>query len=263
MKNLQRLSLAAVAMFLAAAPAAQAAQWGSITGRFIYDGKSPAAVKVNVDKDTEVCGKHNLLDEGLTVGAGGEIKDAVIYLYTKNPAVHPDYAKTAEAEVPLDNKNCRFEPHVVVLRTTQSLVLKNSDPVGHNSKVDAIINAPINVLIPSNGAAPTKFPMQESLPMKVGCNIHPWMGAWVVVKDHPYAAVSDDKGKFEIKNLPAGTELEFVLWQEKSGYLKNAKFTGKASVAAADAKGRFKIKLKPGETVDLGDIKVSPALFTK
>lgn len=263
MKKLHLLKFAAVAMAVVASSVGQAADWGSITGRFIFDGKAPAAPKINVDKDAEVCGKHNLVDEGLIVSPEGELKDAVVYLYTKNPAVHPDYAATAEAEVSLDNKNCRFEPHVAVLRTTQSLVLKNSDPVGHNSKVDAINNLAINVLIPSNGAAPTKFPMQESLPMKVGCNIHPWMGAWVVVKDHPYAAVSNDKGKFEIKNLPAGTELEFVLWQEKSGYLKNAKFTGKSGIAAADMKGRFKIKLKPGETVDLGDIKVSPALFNK
>ena len=50
--------------------------------------------------------------------------------------------------------------------------------------------------------------------MKVGCNIHPWMGAYIVARKDPYAAVSDKDGKFEIKDLPAGKELEFRLWQE-------------------------------------------------
>ncbi len=74
----------------------------------------------------------------------------------------------------------------------------------------------------------------------------------------PYMAASDKAGNFEIKDLPVGKELEFVLWQEKAGYLKDAKIEG----VKVDSKGRFKIKIKPGEN-KLGDIKVSPKLFSK
>ena len=179
-------------------------------------------------------------------------------LRTKNPKVAPSYAN-APKEVVLDNKDCRFEPHVAVVLTSQDLALKNSDPVGHNSKIDPIVNAGINPILPAGGAPIMhKFNAEEALPVKVGCNIHPWMGAYIVVRKDPYAAVSDADGKFTIKDLPAGTELEFGLWQEKSGYLKNAAYKG----GKADARGRFKIKLKPGEN-DLGDIKISSSVFNK
>ena len=71
------------------------------------------------------------------------------------------------------------------------------------------------------------------MPVKVACNIHPWMNAWLVVKDHPYMAVSDDNGKLEIKNLPAG-EWSFQIWQEKAGYLREVAFR-EARPIAVDA----------------------------
>ena len=83
------------------------------------------------------------------------------------------------------------------------------------------------------------------------------MGGYLVVRKDPYAAVSDTDGKFTIKDLPVGKELEFALWERRTpAYLKNATFKG----GKADAHGRFKIKLKPGDN-DLGDIKVGASLF--
>ena len=207
-----------------------------------------------------MCGKHPLFDEGLVVDSTGGVANVVVMLKTKNPAVNPEYESSAKNEVVLDNKNCRFEPHVEVLRTTQSLLLKNSDPIGHNSNVSPLTNAGINPVLAAGGD-PVKhtFAQEEGVPVKVGCNIHPWMGAWLVVRKDPYAAVSGPDGKFTIKDLPAGKELEFALWQERAGYLKNAAYKG----GKADGKGRFKVKLKPGETLDLGDIKVSPSVFKK
>ena len=70
----------------------------------------------------------------------------------------------------------------------------------------------------------------------------------VLVRHNPYAAVTDDDGNFTIKDLPAGKELEFQLWQEKSGYLKEAKNKD----VKVDKKGRFKMNVKPGEN-NLGD----------
>src|SRR5262245_17089865 len=231
---------------------AGAQEWATLTGRFVYDGKPRVFKPIEATKDQEVCGKHTIPDEGLVVSKDGGIANVVVMLKTKNPKIAPGYESSANEKVVLDNKNCRFEPHVSVVRTSQSLELKNSDPIGHNSKVDPLQNAGINPILPAGGDPVVhKFTTEEALPVKVGCNIHPWMVAWIVVRKDPYAAVSDAEGKFTIKDLPAG-EQEFALWQEDSGYLKNATFKG----GKADNRGRFKYKLKPGEN-DLGDIKVS------
>jgi hypothetical protein len=151
------------------------------------------------------------------------------------------------AEVVLDNKDCRFEPHVLAMRTGQTLIVKNSDPVGHNSNIDAKANPSINALIPSNNSQTAVMNKEESQPVKVGCNIHPWMGAWLVVRSDPYASVSDKTGSFTIEKLPAGIDLEFQLWQEKAGPMKTVQVEG----AKVDGKGRFKLKLEPDQELTL------------
>jgi hypothetical protein len=251
--------MAALVLVCSLTAGAAAEDWATLTGRFVIDGKPPAPVPIEATKDQEVCGKHKLFDEGLLVGKDGGIANVVVMLKTKGVPVAPSYESSANEKVLLDNKNCRFEPHIAVVRTSQTLELKNSDPIGHNSKIDPLTNTGINPILPAGGDAILhKFTAEEGVPVKVGCNIHPWMGGYLIVRKDPYAAVSDASGKFTIKDLPAGTELEFALWQEKSGYLKNVSYKG----GKADGKGRFKIKLKPGEN-DLGDIKVSPSVFKK
>ena len=242
-----------IAMLVAVS--AQGAEWGTLTGRFVFDGKAPTPATVDTSKDP-LC-KVKLTNEDLVVDDKSGLANAVIALKTKGVAVNPAYESSAKESVELDNKNCHFEPHVLVVRTSQTLLLKNSDPTGHNTNVQSTSNDGINPILAA-GSDPLKhkFAKAEVRPVKVGCNIHPWMGAWLIVRTDPYAAVSDKTGTFTIKDLPAGKELEFGLWHEKAGYLRNAKFTG----GTTDSKGNFKIKIKPGEN-NLGDIKVSSSIF--
>lgn len=250
-----------LALFLVLAMHAAAADWATLSGRIVYGGTAPAAKVIEPTKDVEVCGKHKIPDEGLIVSKDGGVQYAVIMLKTKlkDEEVAPSYQSAANETVQLDNKDCRFEPHVAVIRTSQELALHNSDPIGHNSKLDTIANPGINPILPAGGEpVKYKFAAEEGYPVKVGCNIHPWMGAWLVVRKDPYAAVTDADGKFTIKDLPAGKELEFHLWQESAGHLKDASYKG----GKASNRGRFKITLKPGEN-KLGEIKVSPSVFKK
>jgi hypothetical protein len=232
-------------------------EWGTLTGRIVFDGKAPAPKPIDTSKDP-TC-KEKLTTENLIVSPDGGLVNAVVMLRTKGVKIHPDYDKTATAELTLDNKNCRFEPHVQVVRLKQPLLLKNSDPTGHNTNIAPLLGKPINPILAANSEPiPYNFTAEEAVPVKVSCNIHPWMGAWIVARTDPYAAVTDKDGRFTIKDLPVGKELEFRLWQESAGYLKNATFKG----GKADARGTFKLKLKPGEN-DLGDIKVSSSIFKK
>ncbi len=247
-----KTSLLTVAFLVASAASAGAQEWGTLSGRFLFEGKTPAPVKLDINKDLEVCGKHMLVDESLVVGEDGGLANVVIYVRTKDVKVHPDYEKTATDKVVLDNKDCRFNPHVAGMRTSQTLELKNSDAVGHNTNAAAVANSPFNVLIPSNNAVPQKFAAGEIIPVKVNCNIHPWMLGYVVVRPDPYFAISGKDGKFEIKNLPAG-ELEFQVWQEKPGYVTKANVAGKPTEWL---RGRFKTTIKAGAN-DLGDIKLA------
>ena len=236
---------------------ASAAEWGTLKGKIVYDGKAPAPAPIDSTKD-QFCGMHKLVSENVVVGKDGGLANVVIFVRTKGVDIHPDYEKEAGNKVVLDNNKCQFVPHVVGLWNKQTLVLKNSDPTAHNSKVDAFANGAINPLIPAMGQVENKFGAPETTPAPVSCNIHPWMKAWIVVRPDPYFAITDENGEFEIKNLPAGKELEFQVWQEEAGYLKNISF-GKTKT---DTRGRFEMKLKAGDN-DLGQAKVDPKLLKK
>lgn len=250
-----------VAIVTALTCSAANAQWGNFSGTFVYDGAPPSPSPIVVTKDQAVCGKHDLVDESLVVNSeNGGIANIVLYLYLgrrdKAPTPHPSYEESADAEVHLDNLNCRYDPHVALLRTSQTLVIGNKDPIGHNTKVDTLTNRPINPIIPANGSISQQFPKEERLPTKVSCSIHPWMNAIVVIKDTPYMAVSDANGKFTIENLPEG-EWTFQVWHEKAGYIDSVIIDGKKT---SWSKGRVEQKITSGDN-DLGEIKVPASVF--
>lgn len=236
---------------------AMAAEWGSLKGHFVYAGDAPAAAPIQVTKDPQFCGNHNLLSEDLVVAADKSIANVMIWCKSKVTVAH-SYAKDAAATVVLDNKNCRFSPHVVGVRVGQTLQIKNSDQVAHNTNIVGK-NLQVNPLVPAGGSSDVSVDGPETLPAIVTCNIHPWMKGRVMVRSNPYFAVSDAKGNFEIKDLPAG-DLEFVVYQETAGYVTDATMKGEK---ATWPKGVVKITIEPGKTTDLGDIKLGAAQFNK
>jgi plastocyanin len=230
------LALAAIA------GAGFAQEWGDLEGTFVFKGTPPTPAKINVDKDQAFCGKHNLVDEKVVVNKeNGGLANVVVYLFDQaKPKIHPDYEKTAKAEVVVDNANCRFEPHVSGLRVGQTLVLGNKDPIGHNTKADFFTNNPFNDLIPAGGSIKKTFTAAETTPSAMSCSIHAWMNAYLLVREDPYFAVSDKDGKFAIKNLPVG-EHTFIVWSNK--FISSATVDGKATTWA---RGRVKLNIKPG-----------------
>ena len=252
---LQAIALQAIVL----SGSSRAEEWGAIQGKFVFGGAVPTAGELKTDKDVEVCGKHKLLAEELVVGADKGIANVVVFVRDKGVKVNPDAAKAAAgAKVVLDNKNCRFEPHVTFVQVGQELVVKNSDTVGHNSNIATIKNAPSNNLIPAGGDTTITFGSDEAVPAQVTCNIHPWMKSWLLVRPNPYAAVSAADGTFVIKDVPVG-EVELQFWHEKAGYIGEMTLGGKVEKAA---KGRKKVAVAAGGT-NLGDIVLDPTLFQK
>ena len=119
----------------------------------------PGSCRLKIDKDLEVCGKHDLEDEGLVVGPSGGIANVVVWLRSK-VKVSPKFDATKADKVILDNKNCHFVPHVVGLRTGQTLVIKNDDPVAHNTKIDGLNNQ-MNPLIPASATSEQAIDVAE------------------------------------------------------------------------------------------------------
>ena len=236
----------------------QAQQWGDLEGTFVYKGTPPAAKPIEVTKDEQFCGKHNLKDESLVVNKeNGGIANVMVYLFSapgSKVAVHPDYEKVAKAEVVVDNANCRFEPRAQVLRVGQTLVLGNKDPVGHNTKADFFNpqNNPFNDLIPNGGTVKKTFGGAEGTPVVMSCNIHPWMTGYLLLRDDPYAAVTDKDGKFTIKNLPVGDHT-FIVYNIK--YVVDVTVNGKATKWE---RGRAKVSIKAGPN-SLGKIEYAVA----
>lgn len=206
------------------------AQWGNFKGQVVFKGDVPKVdvlvAKGQAQKDPEVCAANeNVTSQELVIDPKTKgIANCVIYLSRKPTKIHPDLAKPPKDPIKFDNVNCVFEPHVLVVHKDSAVHAINSDACGHNVKTNMIRNKAENQLLGPKDVVKGyefKFRAAEFLPMKVECNIHPWMNAYWYVVDHPYAVVTDKEGNFEIKNLPAGRHT-FKVWQEKAGYLERS-----------------------------------------
>jgi hypothetical protein len=244
---------AAAAESAETATAATGTGWGTLRGTFKYVGTPPAPGKLNVTKDTEVCGHGaGIADNSLLVASDGGIANVVVYARAKR--VHESAQPLAEqndaAPLVFDQKECMFLTHVAACQVNQKIDIKNSDPVGHNTKVDPQRGVPFNQTLATSQVLPYKPIKEEALPAAVSCSIHPWMRAYLLPRNDKYFAVTRPDGSFEIPNLPAGEEVELQVWHERG-----TGPGGALALARKDLKwtpkGRFTVKLEPDQTLDL------------
>ncbi|GDY09484.1 MAG: hypothetical protein DWI21_05610 [Planctomycetota bacterium] len=249
------------ACILPVASPIQAQTGGSLTGQFVLEGDVPAADETENVKES-VCAKKVPTGELVINKDNKGIANVFVFIpAVKKPTVPPELAKSKDKEVLLDQKGCQFLPHAQVMRTDQVLLVRSMDNCGHNTHPHPIRNAPANFTVPANERTglPWKVTVAENNPTQVKCDIHPWMTAYVLVLDHPYAAVTDKDGKFKIENLPAG-ELEFRYWHERVGYVTKIEkiVDGKPKI-----ENTVKLAIAAGKTTDVGTIKIPVARFAK
>ena len=183
---------------------------GTIVGTVKFDGDVPSAKMLKVDKDEQTCGHENKVSEELVInGESKGIKNVVVSL------VDIASGKKIEAvTAALDQKECLFIPHVLAIPVGSSVDLLNSDNVMHNLHSWAIKNAAFNEGVSGGGILTKKFDFAEVV--KITCDVHKWMSAFIMVKTNPYFAVTDENGNFKIENVPAG-KYKIEAWQEKLG----------------------------------------------
>jgi plastocyanin len=214
---------------------------GSITGKVSLAGdKAPKRKKVKTDADPVCQDQYKdeplLSDEVVTKDVGGEFRLQYAAVYLKE--CKGSFSAPKEPAV-IDQKGCRYEPHVVMLMVGQQLKIKNSDPTMHNIHAMPNVNKEFNFGQAKAGMEETKTFDQAEEAIKIKCDVHPWMLAWAFVLPHPFGAVTKEDGTFEIKDVPAG-EYDLVFWHEKFGKheMKIKVEDGKAATADHKFEGK-------------------------
>src|SRR5215467_807304 len=201
---------------------------GTITGKILFTGAAPAPKTIDMGQDPVcVSSATEKTTEDVVVKDGKLLN---VFVYVKSGGAVDKYSFSPGGGVTLDQKGCRYHPHVLGVMTKENIKITNSDNTTHNIHPSPAKNQEWNQS-QTAGAAPLEksFARQEVL-IPVKCNQHPWMKAYIGVLPHPFFAVSKDDGSYTIANLPPG-EYTIAAWHEKYG-----EQTQKVTIGAKESK---------------------------
>ena len=155
--------------------------------------------------------KGNVNSPSLVLGASNTLGN--VFVYIKSGLAKADYPPPSEVAV-INQAGCNYSPHVIGVMAGQKVRFLNPDGTLHNVHVMCKINPEFNASMPDFRKEMTaSFDKPESM-FPVRCDVHPWMQAWMAVLSHPFFAVTGPDGKFEIRDIPAGTYV-IEAWHEK------------------------------------------------
>lgn len=206
---------------------------GNITGKINFKGAKPTVAKIKMNADpkcVKIHGGKGATSEQVVVNPNNTLRYVFVYVKKGLTGKKFDIPKTP---VKLDQKGCTYNPHVFGVVANQPLEITNSDPTLHNIHALPKNSAQFNIAQPKIGMKMTKMFTKPEVMVKIKCEVHSWMASYVGVLEHPYFAVSDDKGNFEIKNLPAG-DYEIEAWHEKYKTQTMIMSVGAADTKTAD-----------------------------
>ncbi len=200
------------------APAASApvvADAATIAGTVKFEAAAPPKMPpLQMGADPACASQHPTppADEEVVVGPAGELANVIVYVKNAPAGNYPTPAPTV-----LDQKGCKYIPHVTVAQVGQPIQIKNSDATLHNVHAMPEVNNGFNEGQPVQGMVSTKkFDKAEVTPFRIKCDVHGWMKSYMAVLPHPYHGVSQMNGTFNIGNLPPGN-YTLVAWHEKYG----------------------------------------------
>lgn len=185
-----------------------------VRGLVKVSGPRPAPTPMNMNADPSCAKLHpgGVTSEEVLAAADGGLQNVVVFVSeglgdrTFDPSPQP---------ISMEQKGCMYSPHVVSLRANQQLDIVNNDATTHNLHPVPANNREWNKAQAPGTRVDATFAREEiAIPMK--CNIHPWMRGYIAVFKHPFFAVTDSAGNFELKNLPPG-DYTIEAWHEKLG----------------------------------------------
>ena len=185
---------------------------GSITGNVTFVDIPPNLSPVKVSKDQDYCG-DTLPNETYLIDGNGALKNTVVYIEAA-----PAFAATDPQKLNIiENTGCRYAPRILAMQKGERLSVRNNDPKLHiphsylNERTVFMLSLPFKSSI-----LDATHKIRDAGILKLVCDTHAWMLGYIHVFDHPYFAVSDDKGAFSIANVPAGT-YTLKAWHEDAG----------------------------------------------
>ena len=184
---------------------------GTIRGTVKWQGALPHLIASEINKDPEVCDplgqKHRDL-ERLLVAPNGGVANTVVFLRNVSRGKEMDLPVARRS---LNQKNCRYEPHILLVPVQATLTVKSSDPLLHTVHMSG--SADYNLPFTAKGQEITR-PMTREGIVSLRCNAgHVWMNGEMIVAKNPYYAVTDEDGNFELTQVPPG-QYEIVAWHE-------------------------------------------------
>lgn len=223
---------------------------GSISGTLSFTGAVPAAKPFNITSDPVCQAAGQIVPEELVVN-DGKLQNGFVYVKSGLPTGVS--FPPAASEATLNQRGCRYVPHVLGLHTGTRLKLESADQTNHNIHPLPAKNREWNETIFSGSDPITRQFSKPEVMIKVKCGIHSWMLAYIGVLDHPFFAVTDSAGKFSLKGLPPGA-YELEAWHEKLGAQ-----TLKVTVPAkAEAQADF--TFKAATAYQAGSLQMLPAM---
>jgi plastocyanin len=186
----------------------------NLSGRVTVDGALPPNVPIKLDGDPICQQAHK---DGATsetyVGENGGLGN--VFVYVKD-GLGQYYFDVPAEPVRLDQHGCMYKPHVFGVRVDQNIEFVNSDSTGHNVHALPAANKEFNFSQPIKTQKDRRSFSSPEVMVRIKCDMHSWMAAYAGVLDHPYFAVTEPGGKFEIEQLPPGT-YTIEAWHEKLG----------------------------------------------
>lgn len=174
-----------------------------LRGAVTYDGRVPDRKKLAIPSSCLSSSDLVMLDEDFLV-LEGRVKNVLVYVssgISKNAYPAPKVDGPAAV---IDQRNCMYSPRVIGIRSHQGVKFINSDPVFHNVRSVSDVNPVFNVGMPKQNESVIKIFDMPEIYVTAKCDVHPWMKAVIGVFDHPFFAVTNDRGEYQIRGLPPG-----------------------------------------------------------